>query len=64
MKKDKINFPVDLKAHFILIKDVPGFVCKEFGDFIIDDKLHMELESIMEKTKASIVKLEIVKFAD
>jgi len=63
MKKDKINFPVDLKTHFILIKEVPAIVCEECGEFFIDDNVHIKLENIVERTKTSNVEFELVKFA-
>ena len=63
MKQDEINFPVDLKTRFILIKEVPALVCEECGEFFIDDNVHIKLESIAERTKISHIEFEIVKFA-
>jgi len=63
MKDDFVNFPVDNKHHFILIKEVPALVCEECGEFFIDDKVHTQIERIVNKTKEANAELEIVKFA-
>jgi YgiT-type zinc finger domain-containing protein len=63
MEKDIINFPIDLKTRFILIKDVPALVCEQCGESFVDDEIHVQLESIAEKAKRSNIEFEIVKFA-
>ena len=32
MKNGKVNFPVDAKEHFILIKGVPAQICEQCGN--------------------------------
>lgn len=62
MKKTIVNFPVDLKTYFILIKGVPARVCKQCGEFYINDKVHMQIERIVRKVKETTIELESVKF--
>jgi len=63
MEENVINFPVDLKTRFILIKGVPALVCKQCGEFFIDDKIHIQIERIVKKVKEANIELEVVKFA-
>jgi YgiT-type zinc finger domain-containing protein len=63
MEEDIVNFPVDLKTRFVLIKEVPALVCEQCGEFFIDDKIHIQIEHIIEKVKELNVELEVVKFA-
>ena len=63
MQTSVINFPIDLKTHFVLIKDVPADVCEQCGEFFIDDDVHIQLEEIDESTKKSNIEFEIIKFA-
>ena len=58
-----INFPVDLKTRFVLIKEVPALVCDQCGEFFIDDEIHIQIENIIKKVKKANVELEVVKFA-
>jgi YgiT-type zinc finger domain-containing protein len=63
MEEDSVNFPVDLKTRFVLIKGVPALVCEQCGEFFIDDKIHIQIEHIIKKVKELNVELEVVKFA-
>ncbi|MEW5803181.1 MAG: type II toxin-antitoxin system MqsA family antitoxin [bacterium] len=63
MKKTSVNFPVDLRTHFILIKGVPARVCKQCGEFYINDKIHKQIERIVKKVEETTLELESIKFA-
>ena len=63
MKEDIINFPVDLKNRFILVKEVPALVCEQCGEFFIDDEIHIQIENIIKEIKKANVELEVIKFA-
>ena len=64
MEEDIVNFPVDLKTRFVLIKGVPALVCEQCGEFFIDDKIHIQIEHIIKKVKELNVELEVIKFAE
>ncbi|MFX0203667.1 MAG: type II toxin-antitoxin system MqsA family antitoxin [Candidatus Hodarchaeota archaeon] len=63
MEENYINFPIDLKDHFILIKEVPALVCEQCGEFYIDDEIHIQIEKIVKKAKETNAELEVVKYA-
>lgn len=66
MEENIINFPVDLKTRFVLIKEVPAHVCDQCGEFFIDDEIHIQIENIIKKVKKVKkvnIELEVVKFA-
>ncbi len=63
METSTVNFPIDFKTYFILVKNVPALVCEQCGEFFIDDETHIQLENIVEKNKKSNIEFEIIKFA-
>ena len=47
MEENMVNFPIDLKTRFILVKEVPALVCEQCGEFFIDDEIQIRIEKII-----------------
>jgi len=63
LKKGKINFPLDLKNQFVLIKDVPADICQQCSEYFLNDEVAAVIEKIAAKAKASNVEIEVLKYA-
>ena len=63
MKQGSVNFPVDLESNFILIKEVPAYICEQCGEYFLGDDVAEAIEEIVEKAKVSNVEFEILRFA-
>ena len=63
MEENMVNFPIDLKTRFILVKEVPALVCEQCGEFFIDDEIQIRIEKIIKDIKKADVELEVVRFA-
>lgn len=54
-----VNYPVDLGEQFILVKEVPASVCKQCGEFYLDDDVFMKIEKIVYHLKSDKLGIEI-----
>lgn len=63
IKKDKVNFPIELEKSFILVRDVPALVCRQCGEYFLKDDVAADLEKIAEKARDSNVEIEVLRYA-
>jgi len=63
MKKGLVNYSVDCKSQFLLIKDVPALICDQCGESFFDDEVYDKIEKIVDVARKSNVEIEILKFA-
>ncbi len=63
MKLDKINYSVDLKDRFILIKEVPALVCDQCGEQFLENEILQKIEKIIKDSKEQNIDFEIIRFA-
>ena len=63
MQQENINYPVDLKDRFILIKGVPALVCKQCGEQYLNNDVLKKIERIVENAKKHNVEIEIIRYA-
>jgi len=54
------TFTVDLKTGVVVVRNVPAFVCTQFGEDWIDNPVSIELENIAERARKQGAQLEIV----
>jgi len=63
LEKGLINYPVDARSQFLLIKDVPALICDQCGEYFFDDEIYAKIEGVVESAKKSNVEIEILRFA-
>ena len=64
LEKGQINYPADLSDKFILIKEVPADICKQCGEFYLDDEVFKKIEDIVnhiDENKIGI-EIEVIKY--
>ncbi|MGO1479288.1 type II toxin-antitoxin system MqsA family antitoxin [Senegalia sp. (in: firmicutes)] len=49
LTKGRINHIVDLKEGIIIIKNVPANICEQCGDYYLDTKTALELETMVDE---------------
>lgn len=64
MIKENINHIVDFKGNIIIIKDVPANVCKQCGEYFIENDVAMKLEKAIEEVKKNKAEIFVVNFSD
>ena len=70
MLKDKFNHFIDLSEQvgrpcFIIVKNVPCYICTECGEQFIDGKTMERLEEITDRIlNAQCMEVAVVNFAD
>ena len=62
-KPGKVNFPIDLGTTFVLVKDVPANVCKQCGEYFLEDDVAAVIEKIAENARSSKIEIEIQRYA-
>lgn len=51
MIKDNVNNIIDFKGNIIIIKGVPANVCKQCGEYFIENDVAIKLEKVVEEAK-------------
>ncbi|MGO1369920.1 type II toxin-antitoxin system MqsA family antitoxin [Senegalia sp. (in: firmicutes)] len=49
LTKGRVNHIVDLKEGIIIIKNVPANICEQCGDYYLDTKTALELETMVDE---------------
>ncbi|MGO1372176.1 MAG: type II toxin-antitoxin system MqsA family antitoxin [Senegalia sp. (in: firmicutes)] len=49
LTKGRINHIVDLKEGIIIIKNVPANICEQCGEYYLDTKTALELETMVDE---------------
>ncbi len=51
LTKGKVNHIVDLREGIIIIKNVPANICDQCGEYYLDTKTALEIESMVDEIK-------------
>ena len=62
LKKEKVNYVVDLKETIIIIKGVPAKVCTQCGEQYFDDETTENIEKIVNQLKKLSTEISIVNY--
>lgn len=62
LTKGRINHIVDLKEGIIIIKNVPANICEQFGEYYLDTKTALELETMVDEIKKNKAEVFIVNY--
>ncbi len=62
LTKGKVNHIVDLGEGIIIIKSVPANICKQCGEYYLDTKTALELETMIDKIRGNKAEVFIVNY--
>jgi len=64
LTEGKVNHIVDFGEGIIIIKNVPANICKQCGEYYLDTKTALKLESIVEEIKKNKAEVFIVNYSE
>ncbi|MCI1945632.1 type II toxin-antitoxin system MqsA family antitoxin [Clostridium luticellarii] len=64
LARGKVNHIVDLNGHIIIIKDVPANVCKQCGEYFIENDVALKLEKIIEEVVKNKAEIFVVNYSE
>ncbi|MCH3965528.1 MAG: type II toxin-antitoxin system MqsA family antitoxin [Clostridium sp.] len=64
LTRGKVNHIVDLNGHIIIIKDVPANVCKQCGEYFIENDVALKLEKIIEEVVKNKAEIFVVNYSE
>ena len=59
LKNDYTNKMIEEKSHFVIIKEIPCFICENCGEIYFETDVILKLEKIIDK---NVSELEIINF--
>ena len=62
LTKGRVNHIVDFGEKIIIIKNVPASICEQCGEYYLDTKTAMELESMVDEIKKNKAEVFIVNY--
>lgn len=60
----RVNHIVDLEGHIIIIKEVPANICKQCGEYFLENDIALRLEKVIEELKKNKAEVLIVNFQE
>jgi YgiT-type zinc finger domain-containing protein len=62
--KGNINHIVDFDGHIIIIKGVPANVCKQCGEYYIENDIALKLEKMIEIAKKNKAEILVINYSE
>lgn len=62
--KGNVNHIVDFNGHIVIIKGVPANICKQCGEYFIENDVALRLEKIVEEAKKNNAEVFIVNYSE
>ena len=62
LTKGRVNHIVDLGERIIIIKNVPANICEQCGEYYLDTKTALQLESMVDEIKKNKAEVFIVNY--
>ncbi|MFL0194286.1 type II toxin-antitoxin system MqsA family antitoxin [Clostridium sp. WILCCON 0269] len=60
----KVNHIVDLDGHIIIIKGVPANICRQCGEYFIENNIALKLEKIVEEAMKNKAEIFVVNYSE
>lgn len=60
----RVNHIVDLDGHIVIIKGVPANVCKQCGEYFLENDIALKVEKIIEETKKNKAEILVVNYSE
>ena len=62
--KGNVNHIVDIDGHIVIIKGVPANVCKQCGEYFIENDVALKLEKIIEEAKKNNAEIFVINYSE
>ncbi|EDK32524.1 type II toxin-antitoxin system MqsA family antitoxin [Clostridium kluyveri] len=60
----KANHIVDLNENIIIIKNVPAKVCKQCGEYFLENDIALKVEKIVEEAKKNKAEILVINYSE
>ncbi|MFC0903780.1 type II toxin-antitoxin system MqsA family antitoxin [Clostridium sp. MT-14] len=60
----RVNHIVDLDGHIIIIKGVPANVCKQCGEYFLENNIAVKIEKIVEEAKKNKAEILVINYSE
>jgi len=62
MNKGTINHVLDFDNHIIIIKNVPAIVCEQCGEYFLEHKIALRIESLVDTVNKNHAEIFVVNY--
>ncbi len=59
-----VNHIVDFNGHTIIIKGVPANICKQCGEYYVENDIALEIEKIIEDAKKNKAEILVINYSE
>ena len=64
LDKENITHTVDVNGHRIIIKDMPANICKQCGEYYIENNATLNINKIIEEEKKNNAKIIVINYLE
>lgn len=58
----RVNHIVDLDGHIIIIKDAPANICKQCGEYFLENDIALKVEKIVDEVRKNKVEISVINY--
>jgi len=62
LEKGNVNHIVDPDNFIVIIKNVPAKVCKQCGEYYLEQKVALEIEKIIDNYRENVAEVIIINY--
>ena len=62
LEESKVNHIVDLDGHIIIIKNVPARICKQCGEYFLENNIAVKIEGIIDEIVKNHAEILVVNY--
>lgn len=59
-----VNHIVDLDGHIIIIKGVPANICKQCGEYFLENDIALKVEKIVEEAEKNKAEIFVLNYSE
>lgn len=64
LEESKVNHIVDLDGHIIIIKNVPARICKQCGEYFLENNIAVKIEGIIDEIVKNHAEILVVNYME
>lgn len=62
--KGNVNHVVDFDGHIIIVKGVPASICKQCGEYFLENRIAIKVEKIIEDAKKNKAEIIVINYSE
>ena len=62
--KGNVNHVVDFDGHIIIVKGVPANICKQCGEYFLENSIAIKVEKIIEDAKKNKAEIIVINYSE